>query len=257
MPEGVSRSSAGRGADGAGRPPAVAAVVFGPALAGACRYADALAVDGVRRGLIGPREVDRLWSRHLLNAAVLGALVPRAASVCDVGSGAGLPGVALAVARPDLSVTLLEPLERRVAFLEEVVARLGLARVRVLRGRAPGVGAPVLDPVGRPMTVAPFDVVTARAVAPLDRLAPMLVPLGRPGGTVLALKGRSADREVAELGTALDTLDPIVASVDVVELGFGEATATVVRLTLGPRRPAVGRIRSGSSRRAGTLAGRR
>lgn len=144
-----------------------------------------LAGDGVHRGVIGPREVDRLWDRHLLNSAVLGELIPVGCRVLDVGSGAGLPGIALALARPDLTIALLEPMARRVGWLQEVAEGLDLP-VTVHRGRAEE------PPVG-----SDWDVVTARAVAPLGRLARWCLPLVRPAGRLLALKGAGASEEVA------------------------------------------------------------
>lgn len=167
-------------------PPAAAAEVFGTGLAAAERFATLLAGPGVERGLIGPREADRVWDRHLLNSAVVAELVPSGVRVLDVGSGAGLPGLALALARPDLTVALLEPMARRVAWLEEVVAELGLA-VAVHRGRAE-------DPAVR-RRVGVWDVVTARAVAPLGRLAGWSLPLLGDGGRLLAVKGASAAEE--------------------------------------------------------------
>lgn len=135
--------------------------VFGDRFPEAVRYGELLADVGVTRGLIGPREVPRLWERHLLNCAVLSDVVPEEVTVCDVGSGAGLPGIPLALTRPDLQITLLEPLLRRTNFLREVVELLGLEHVTVVRGRAEEV-------LGK---LTPMHVVTARAVAPLDRLA--------------------------------------------------------------------------------------
>ena len=134
--------------------------LFGDRLPLAVAYADALAGDGVVRGLIGPREAPRLWERHLLNCALLTELIPPEASVLDIGSGAGLPGIVLAVARPDLTVVLVEPLARRTVFLSETVERLGLSRTSVVRARAEEC---------RELS-GTADVVTARAVAPLDRL---------------------------------------------------------------------------------------
>jgi 16S rRNA (guanine527-N7)-methyltransferase len=171
---------------------AVSAQIFGEQLSKATRYAELLATDGVVRGLIGPREAPRLWERHLLNCAVLGELLPPGTTLIDVGSGAGLPGLVLGIARPDLHVTLLEPLARRVTFLEEVVAELGLAGVIVVRGRAE-------ESVGR----ISASVVTARAVAPLDRLARWCLPLAAPGGRLLAMKGSTAAEEIAEYAPAI------------------------------------------------------
>ncbi len=170
--------------------------LFGDRLPLAVEYARMLVTDGGVRGLIGPREAPRIWERHLLNCAVLGELIPPGASVVDVGSGAGLPGIVLSVARPDLTVTLVEPLARRTAFLDEVVDRLGLPQTTVVRGRA-------VELVGR---LAPADVATARAVAPLDRLTRWCLPLVHVGGRLLALKGSSAADEVAEHGAAIDRL---------------------------------------------------
>lgn len=171
--------------------------VFGPALPLALRYEQWLADAGVERGLLGPREAGRLWERHLLNSAVVGALLRPGESVVDVGSGAGLPGIPLALACPDCTFVLLEPLARRAAFLEEVVADLGLGpRVRVVRGRAE-------DHDGR------YDVAVARAVAPLDRLAGWCLPLLRPGGRLLALKGERAAEEVAAAPRLLASIERI------------------------------------------------
>jgi 16S rRNA (guanine527-N7)-methyltransferase len=155
------------------------------------RYANLLADAGVVRGLIGPREVPRLWERHLLNCAQIAPAFDRGSRVCDLGSGAGLPGVVLALARPDLRVTLLEPLLRRTTFLTEVAEALALANVDVVRGRAE-------DHAG-----AGFDAVTARAVAPLDRLARWALPMCRAGGKLVAMKGASAQAELEASGAAL------------------------------------------------------
>jgi len=172
-------------------PPPGAAAVFGSALPGLRRYADLLADAGVVRGLIGPREVPRLWDRHLVNCAQVAPAFATDSRVCDVGSGAGLPGIVLALVRPDLEVTLLEPLLRRATFLHEVVADLALDRVRVVRGRAE-------EHAG-----AGYDSVTARAVAPLDRLVRVALPLCRPGGTLVAMKGAGAADELAAAQPAL------------------------------------------------------
>ena len=157
----------------------------------AVQFAELLAAVGIERGLIGPREVDRLWDRHLLNSAVVGEHIPHGARVIDVGSGAGLPGVPLCLARPDLDVTMLEPMARRVAWLEEVIDTLSLS-ARVVRGRAE-------EPAIK-QQLAGADVVTARAVAPLARLWTWSAPLLRQGGLLVALKGESAEAEVARDG---------------------------------------------------------
>ncbi len=159
------------------------------------RYAASLATDGVVRGLIGPREAPRLWERHLLNCAVLGEAIPEGANVCDIGSGAGLPGLVLAIARPDLSVTLVEPLLRRTTYLEEISGELALDNVEVVRGRA--------DDLHGKRT---FDVVTSRAVAPLDRLLGWSMPLVSPHGALVAMKGSSLDEEIASAAPVLRKL---------------------------------------------------
>ena len=159
-------------------------------------YADLLGTDGVVRGLIGPREAPRLWDRHLLNCAVLGDLLPEGASVCDIGSGAGLPGLVLAIARPDLRITLVEPLLRRTTFLEEVVTRLQLAeQVEVVRDRAEGLHGE-----------RTFEVVTSRAVAPLDRLLGWSMPLVAPTGFLVAMKGSSVHEEIKTADAVLHQL---------------------------------------------------
>jgi 16S rRNA (guanine527-N7)-methyltransferase len=202
-----------------------AATVFGPRLSLAVRYAELLATDGVIRGVVGPNEGPRLWSRHLLNCAVVGELIPPDARVVDVGSGAGLPGIVLAVARPDVSVILVEPLARRTAFLSEVVTELGLDRTTVVRARAeecwPSRGSQRFEPA---------DVVTARAVAPLDRLTAWCLPLASEGGRVLALKGESAAEEVeAHLAAVVELggTPPVVIRCGV---GLIDPPTTVVRV---------------------------
>lgn len=172
--------------------PASAHALFGARLPLAERFVHHLATTGVEWGLIGPREVPRLWDRHVLNCAVVQELVQPGAAVVDVGSGAGLPGVALAVCRPDVSVVLVEPLLRRVEWLRQVVDDLGLDTVQVRRARAEEVAAATSVPV-----------VTARAVAPLDRLAGWAMPLLEPGGRLLAIKGRTAAEEVERTRAAV------------------------------------------------------
>ncbi|MHA6806258.1 16S rRNA (guanine(527)-N(7))-methyltransferase RsmG [Salinifilum ghardaiensis] len=161
--------------------------VFGDRAELAERFVDMLTEQGVLRGLIGPREIDRLWERHVWNSAVLAELLPPRSWVVDVGSGAGLPGIPLALARPDLEITLLEPMARRVDWLSEVVADLAL-ETTVVRGRA--------EEKAVRERMAEQDVATARALAPLGRLAQWCLPLVRSGGRVLALKGASAGEEL-------------------------------------------------------------
>jgi 16S rRNA (guanine527-N7)-methyltransferase len=163
------------------------AAIFGARLDLAQRYAELLAGAGVERGLLGPREVDRIWDRHLLNSAVVGELLDAGERVVDIGSGAGLPGIPLAIARPDLEIVLLEPLLRRSQFLTEAVAELGLA-IEVVRGRAEDRW--VRDRFGD------RDAAVSRAVAGLDKLAKWSMPLLRPGGRMVAIKGERAADEV-------------------------------------------------------------
>ncbi|MFH8793958.1 16S rRNA (guanine(527)-N(7))-methyltransferase RsmG [Streptomyces sp. NPDC017941] len=203
--------------------PEEARTVFGERFPDAVRYAELLAEAGVQRGLIGPREVPRLWERHLLNCAVLSEVVPEGVTVCDVGSGAGLPGIPLALVREDLKITLLEPLLRRTNFLSEVVELLGLDHVTVVRGRAEEV-------LGK---LPPVHVVTARAVAPLDRLAGWGVPLLRPYGQMLALKGDTAEEEVKGARAALNKLGAETVSVVHVGEGVVDPLSTVVRVEVG------------------------
>jgi 16S rRNA (guanine527-N7)-methyltransferase len=169
--------------------------VFGPAAATARRFADLLASIGVERGLIGPREIHRLWERHLLNCAVVTPLLPAGAAVADIGSGAGLPGLVWAMTRPDLDVTLVEPMVRRVRFLEEARRLLGLTNAEIVRARAEELHGD-----------RAFDVVAARAVAPMSRLAPWCLPLVRPGGMMVALKGASAADELAKAASTISRL---------------------------------------------------
>jgi len=185
----------------------------------ASRYTELLATEGVVRGLIGPREAPRLWDRHILNSAVLSEVVPHGASVCDVGTGAGLPGMVLAIARPDLTVTLVEPLLRRTTFLDEVVDELGLHHVTVVRGRAEDLHG-----------AATFDVVTSRAVAPLERLLGWSMPLVAPTGALVAMKGRSVEDEVSSAAVVLTTWR--CGPPEVLEVGTGvvDPPSTVVRV---------------------------
>ena len=193
--------------------------MFSDALPVAEAYAALLAGAGIVRGLIGPREVPRLWERHLLNCAVVTDAVPAGASVCDIGSGAGLPGLVMAIRRPDLEVTLVEPLLRRTTFLHEAVGSLGLGNVRVVRARAEemhGSGT--------------FDVVTSRAVAPLDRLSRWSLPLVRTGGEFLAMKGSSAEDELVAAAQVIRKERGLVQGV--LELGgeFLDVPVRVIRV---------------------------
>ena len=199
--------------------PPAALALFGDRLELARLYADLLAGPGVERGLLGPREVDRIWERHILNSAALAELIGPGARVIDIGSGAGLPGVPLAIARPDLRVTLVEPMLRRTEFLTEVVEALGIP-VEVIRGRAE-------EPAVR-SGAAGADVVVSRAVADLGKITRWSMPLVRPGGRMLALKGERAAAEAAECGREMAALGAI--GVEVVRCGMGllSPAATVV-----------------------------
>lgn len=178
-----------------GPAPLVVREIFGGQLALAERYVALLAGPGIERGLIGPREIGRLWERHILNCAVVADLVPSPCTLVDIGSGAGLPGIVLAILLPDVSVTLVEPLLRRSVFLDECVTELDLSNVVVRRARAEELAGQVAA-----------DVVTARAVAPLRRLAGWASGLVRPGGTILALKGEQAEQELREASSTLRRL---------------------------------------------------
>lgn len=192
------------------------------------RYADVLATTGVVRGLIGPRETERLWSRHLLNSAVLEELVPEGARVADVGSGAGLPGIPLAIARPDVVVTVVEPLLRRATFLQEVVDDLGLEHVTVLRSRAEDLhGAEAVAPG--------FDVVTSRAVASLGQLVEWCLPLVAAEGVMVALKGAQVAEEVPAAARALRVWG--AADPQVLELGVGRVAETTWAARVAWREP--------------------
>lgn len=218
--------------------PSAAQGVFADRLPQAERYAELLVTTAVERGLIGPREHDRIWDRHLLNSAAFAALPADGVRVADLGSGAGLPGIPLALARPDLEVVLIEPLLRRATFLSEVVDELGLDRVSVIRSRAE-------DLVG----VEDFDVVTSRAVAPLDRLARWSLPLVVVGGEMVALKGDRAADEVAEHGAGLRRLG--AGEVEVVAVGgSGGVPATAVVRVRKVAKSKSSSVRSRSPRRS-------
>jgi 16S rRNA (guanine527-N7)-methyltransferase len=204
--------------DGLPPAPAAASAVFGERLDTVVSYGHSLAGDGVLRGLIGPGEVPRLWDRHLLNCGVLAPVFSAGETVCDVGSGAGLPGVVLAIARPDIEVELVEPLLRRTTYLDSVVAELGLTNVSVVRVRAE-------EHTGS------YDWVTARAVAPMDRLAKLTLPLLRPGGSLLAFKGARAEAELAAAEPSLRRLGARDWRVERHGAEILETPTTVVRVT--------------------------
>jgi len=195
--------------------------IFGERLALAERYVEHLATSGTERGLIGPREIPRLWSRHVLNCAVIESEIAQGSHVADVGSGAGLPGLCLAIARPDLELTLIEPLERRVIWLQEVVDDLGLDNVTVMRTRAElAVG------------LVKADVVTARAVSALSNLAGLTIPLLDGEGEVVAIKGRSAAEEIDKAAKAIRKLGGVQTSVVTVGQDLLEEPTTVVRIVV-------------------------
>lgn len=216
--------------------------VFSHHLALAQRYVDILAREGVTRGLIGPREVPRLWERHLLNCALLGDAIGPGLDVCDIGSGAGLPGVVLALNRPDLRLTLVEPLFRRSTFLEEVIAELGLENVEVVRARAEELHGE-----------REFSVVTSRAVAPLGRLLRWSMPLVRQGGVLVAMKGSSAREELEAARSVLREVG--AGEVDVEEYGTGVVDRPTIVVRVEATRPSQVGLSTMDRRRSG-LGGR-
>ena len=193
--------------------------IFGERLDLAKRYVEHLATSGTERGLIGPREIPRLWSRHVLNCAVIESAIAMDSHVADVGSGAGLPGLCLAIARPDLELTLIEPLERRVIWLQEVVDDLGLDNVTIMRTRAE-LAVGLVD----------ADVVTARAVSALSNLAGLTIPLLNGKGEVVAIKGRSAAEEIEKAKKVIRKLGGVETSVVVCGQELLEEPTTVVRI---------------------------
>jgi 16S rRNA (guanine527-N7)-methyltransferase len=201
------------------REPSAAATLFGDRLDLARAFTASLAEQGEERGLIGPLELPRLWTRHILNSAIAAPLFH--GSVADVGSGAGLPGIVLAIARPDVEWTLIEPMERRVVWLDEQVEALGLSHVTVVRGRAEDVGLS-----------ARFDVVTARAVSALRTLLPWTAPLVRNGGELALLKGANAENEITAAQKQIRKF--LLSDVRVETLGEGvlDETTRVLRATV-------------------------
>ena len=205
-------------------PPPAAVTVFGDRLAVATRFAEVLADTGVSLGLIGPREVPILWERHILNCAVVHEAFPQGAAIADVGSGAGLPGLALAIARPDLRLHLVEPLLRRSTWLDSAVDALGLDNVTVIRARAEEVHGQLHVPYA-----------TARAVARIDKLARWTFPLLVPGGQLVALKGSSAADELAAQEKVLRRLGMSDAVIETYGSGLLDPPTLVVRATVMPR----------------------
>ena len=210
-----------------------ALAVFGAALPQAEHYARLLCGPGVERGLLGPGEAPRIWPRHLVNCAVIAELVPPAtAALADLGSGAGLPGIVLAMVLPGVTVTLIEPMARRAAFLAECVTALGLPNAEVSRGRAEDLAGQI-----------GADVVVARAVAPLERLAGLAAGLARPGGLVLAVKGAGAAAELDRARPVLRRLGARDAGLARAGEGRVEPAATVVRFRTAARSRAAARTR--------------
>lgn len=204
--------------------PASAVRVFGERLAMAERFTSILTDTGVSHGLVGPREVSRLWERHVLNCAVIHPAIAEGQMVIDVGSGAGLPGLALAIVRPDLDLHLVEPMLRRTQWLSMAVADLGLTNVSVHRGRAEQFTGVLSAPV-----------VTARAVARLSELAAWCLPLLLPGGSLLAIKGVSVAEEVEADRAVLRRLGAVDEVIEVFGSGVLEQETTVLRVVMGDR----------------------
>jgi 16S rRNA (guanine527-N7)-methyltransferase len=200
--------------------PAAAVAIFGDQIDQARSFAQTLANDSDELGLLGPRELDKLWSRHILNSAVVAELVKPGDKVADVGSGAGLPGIPMAIARPDAEFVLIEPMERRSNWMLQVVEDLGLKNVRILRSRAEDA------------TEQDFDIVTARAVAALDKLLKMCVPLLKPRGALIALKGSKAADEIANAKKLEKKLG--ISSFEILTCGkkFLSEPTSVVKTTL-------------------------
>ncbi|HKX68481.1 MAG TPA: 16S rRNA (guanine(527)-N(7))-methyltransferase RsmG [Intrasporangium sp.] len=211
--------------DGVPATPAAAATVFGEQLPRAEEFVRILADTGISHGLIGPREAPRLWDRHVLNCALVHYLIPadaRGQRVLDIGSGAGLPGLALAIARPDLEVHLVEPLSRRTGWLSGVVAQLDLDNVVIHTARAESMWDRI---------TAPW--VTARAVSGIVQLAQWTLPLLTPRGSLLALKGSRAAAELAEHRAALQRLGVVHADVEPIGEGMVADPTIVLRVTIG------------------------
>jgi len=218
-------------------PPEAATAVFGPRLGLAQHYASLLADIGVAWGLVGPHEIDRLWDRHLLNCGAVAELLEPGERVADIGSGAGLPGLALVIAKPGLHVVLVESLLRRTEFLRTAVAELGLD-AEVVRGRA--------EDSAVQQTVGGRDAVVSRAVASLDKVARWSLPLLRPGGRMLAIKGERAPDELRKHGRVMTGLGAIDARV--VECGVSYLSPPTTVVVARRRQPTP--VRSSSRRRS-------
>lgn len=198
------------------KPSPIVLSLFGSSASTIEAYADLLAIEGEKRGLIGPQETERLWSRHIVNSAALLPFLPKRGTVIDVGSGAGLPGLVIAAARPHLDVTLVEPMERRCEWLAEVSEELGLDNVEIIRARSQDLGRKIRA-----------DVVTARAVAALPKLLRLTSKMIAPGGRLLALKGRRAEEEVLEAHEELKRRHLTAEVHEVVSVMDGEVTYVV------------------------------
>ncbi|MBV8789366.1 MAG: 16S rRNA (guanine(527)-N(7))-methyltransferase RsmG [Mycobacterium sp.] len=236
---GEADKPASAGGSELGGTPEDAVAIFGERVDIARRYAEWLAGPGVERGLLGPREVDRIWDRHLLNSVAAEELLDDGERVIDVGSGAGLPGIPLAIARPDLEVVLLEPLLRRSEFLNEVIDELGLA-VEVVRGRAE-----------EPWVRSRFgerDAAVSRAVAALDKLTKWCMPLLRPGGRMLAIKGERGAEELEQHRRGMASLGAVDARVMTCGANYLRPPATVVLARRGqqPRHKSARNGKAGS-----------
>jgi 16S rRNA (guanine527-N7)-methyltransferase len=224
-------------------PPSAAAQVFGDRLGLAERFTAILTDSGVSHGLVGPHEVSRLWERHVLNCAVIHPAISVDQMVIDVGSGAGLPGLALAIARPDLDLHLVEPMLRRTDWLSMAVADLGLPNVTVHRGRAQDFWGILSAPV-----------VTSRAVARLSELATWCLPLLLPGGSMLAIKGLSITEELEADRAVLRRLGAIDEAIENYGRGVVDQETTVLRVVLGDRPMQRGAVRKGGAAKKGGAA---